>query len=359
MFRLPKLIAPVSFCSTIHHTLFFTHFRFTSKCFKDFRMAEVNSSMLLKEKKPATLRVCNVSSFTTELLEIQADNPSFHVLFIPGNPGVIIFYKEFLERVYEMLDGCASVTGIGHAGQTRKNWEHGRQFSLQEQIDHKVDFIKQEFQNTEFPLLLVGHSIGSYISLEVFKRNQEQVKYCIGLYPFLSLNKDSLYQSFIGKLAGSQVLSTSFSAIVAVLGLLPISVTRFLLRMSVAKSYSSTAAEACCSHLLQYHTVRNILFMARKEFEKFAEVPDWMFIKAKQDQVAFLFGIDDHWGPISMYEEISKQAPEVALSIEREGHTHGFCCYVAGSVWVADHVVSIIKSRFKSKLLRTCIFQSK
>ncbi|KAL3625665.1 hypothetical protein CASFOL_030519 [Castilleja foliolosa] len=34
-----------------------------------------------------------------------------HVLFIPGNPGVISFYTDFLESLYELLGGNASVTG--------------------------------------------------------------------------------------------------------------------------------------------------------------------------------------------------------------------------------------------------------
>ncbi|KAL5710462.1 hypothetical protein ACHQM5_021020 [Ranunculus cassubicifolius] len=310
-----------------------------------------NDTSPLKQRSnnTANLRLCNVSRFTSELLELKADNPSFHVLFIPGNPGVVSFYKEFVERVFEMLEGRASVTAIGHIGHTMKNWESGRLFSLQDQIDHKIDFIKQEIQTSEIPLLLVGHSIGSYISLEVFRRAPEQVKYCIGLYPFLTLNKDSLLQNLIGKIAASQLLSTILGSVVALLGFFPSYATRFFVRRSLGKSWSSTAVEALCSHLLKFHTVRNTLFMAKKEFEKFAEGPDWIFIRERQDQVAFLFGIDDHWGPLSLFEEISKEAPEVGLAIEREGHTHGFSCTVAGSVWVGDHVVGLIKQQFESK----------
>lgn len=43
--------------------------------------------------------------------------------------------------------------------------------------------------------------------------------------------------------------------------------------------------------------------------------------------------------------QISRWAPDADLAIEREGHTHAFCCTKAGSVWVADHVASLIKSR--------------
>lgn len=28
-------------------------------------------------------------------------------------------------------------------------------------------------------------------------------------------------------------------------------------------------------------------------------------MKKKQDQIAFLYGIDDHWGPLSDFEEVT------------------------------------------------------
>ncbi|KHG11662.1 T-lymphocyte surface antigen Ly-9 [Gossypium arboreum] len=92
----------------------------------------------------------------------------------------------------------------------------------------------------------------------MLRRLPEKVMYCIGLYPFLALNLQSKKQAVIVK----------------------------------------------------YHTIRNVLYMARTEFIK-----------------------------------VSRQASGIALSIEREGHTHGFCCTEAGSIWVARHVASLIKNK--------------
>lgn len=97
-----------------------------------------------------------------------------------------------------------------------------------------------------------------------------------------------------------------------------------------------------CYKLLQYHTVRNVLFMAMTEFQKvthnfgyltllhideravlfkllvaidhyfflavlqLTEEPDWTFVRANEDKIAFLFGVDDHWGPLSHLEEVSR-----------------------------------------------------
>lgn len=309
---------------------------YRSTCPSRFRMALANH---------VNLRLSNVSSYATELLEIRAEDPKLHVLVIPGNPGIVSFYTDFVESLYELLRGTASITAIGHISHTRKNWERGRLFSLQEQIDHKLDFIKHELENIQVPILLVGHSIGSYISIEIFRRFPEKVMYCVGLYPFLVLNQNSHWQSMIGKIASSRIVSVALSSIVAVFGLLPRWSSKFIVTKCIGKSWCSTAIEAACDHMLQYHVMRNVLYMAMTEFEKLSEKPDWAFMREKQNNLAFLFGIDDHWGPLSMFEEISKQVPEVGLSIEREGHTHAFCCTEAGSLWVSQYVVSLIKNQ--------------
>ncbi|XP_061366597.1 uncharacterized protein LOC133309787 [Gastrolobium bilobum] len=317
--------------------------RFSAKCLnKDMG---VDNNLHAKARRRANFRLCNVSSYTSEILEIQADAPSLHVVFVPGNPGVVLFYKDFVEFLYEQLGGTASVTAIGHVSQSKKDWEHGRLFTLQEQIDHKIDFIREELQNIEIPILLVGHSIGSYIAIEMFKKSTEKVKYCVGLYPFLTLNPHSATQSVIGKIAKSQILSSALSYLTASLGLLPALALNFIVRKSLGKSWSANAVEAACSHLSQYHTMRNVLYMAMTEFRMLSETPDWAFIRERKAQFAFLFGVDDHWGPLQLLEEISDQVPGIATSIERENHTHGFCCTEAGSLWVAQHVANLIKNR--------------
>ncbi|XP_022979068.1 lipid droplet-associated hydrolase-like [Cucurbita maxima] len=296
-------------------------------------------------RRRVEFRLCNVSGYTNELLEIHSDNPSLHVLFIPGNPGIISFYKDFVESLYQLLGGRVSITAIGHICQTNKDWEGGRLFSLQEQIDHKIEFVKQELQNKEIPLLLVGHSIGSPISIELCRWFPDRVVYCIGLYPFMMVNRQSRWQLLIEKLAGSPLLSTLFSSFAALLGVLPVRASSFVVKKTIGKSWSRTASEAACSHLLKYHTMRNVLYMAKTEFEKLSETPDWKFMKKASEKLSFLFCKDDHWAPMHVFEEICKQVPEVDVSVEREeGHKHAFCCSEAGSLHIAQYVASLIKN---------------
>ena len=37
---------------------------------------------------------------------------------------------------------------------------------------------------------------------------------------------------------------------------------------------------------------------------KLAAEPDWEFMRENQTRLAFLFGIDDHWGPLQLFEEV-------------------------------------------------------
>ncbi|XP_025605382.1 uncharacterized protein [Arachis hypogaea] len=282
--------------------------RFSGKCLN--KGMDVDTHLFPKSTKSANFRLCNVSGYKSEILEIHAVAPIMHVLLVPGNPGVILFYQDFVEFLYDQLEGNASITAIGHISHTRKNWEHGRLFSLEEQINHKVDFIREELQKNEIPIVLVGHSIGSYIAIEIFKRFPGKVKYCVGLYPFLTMNPESKTQLVIGKISESQILSIALCYLIASLGLLPVQALRFIIRNSVAKSWSTDAVDATCSHLSQYHVMRNVFYMAMTEFRK-----------------------------------ISKQVPGITVAVERENHTHGFSCTEAGSLWVAQHVANLIKNQ--------------
>ncbi|XP_068342269.1 uncharacterized protein [Pyrus communis] len=290
---------------------------------------ENSESEAIRVKRRATFRICNVSSFTTEILEIPADNPALHVLVIPGNPGVVSFYKDFVESLYELLDGTASVTG--------------------KILVFVVCYYSLSVSESVKNMLICLHSCVYHQLLGIYltpKRtgSMEGCSHCKNklIIRWTSSNRSCKIMKFL--YYWSRILSVVLSLIVALLGLFPIRLLSLIVTTFLGKLWSATAIEATCSHLVKYHTMRNVLFMAMTEFRKLSATPDWAFMRGNQHKIAFLFGIDDHWGPLQMFEEISKQVPDVALSIEREGHTHAFGCTEAGSLWVAEHVAGLIKN---------------
>lgn len=48
---------------------------------------------------------------------------------------------------------------------------------------------------------------------------------------------------------------------------------------------------------------------------KLAAEPDWEFMRENQSKLAFLFGIDDHWGPLHLFEEVSRFPRKYQLNL--------------------------------------------
>ncbi|KAG0590140.1 hypothetical protein KC19_1G075300 [Ceratodon purpureus] len=293
---------------------------------------------------PASFRVDRIGGYTTEILEVRAERPAFQVFFVPGNPGVVAYYKEFVEALFDYLDGQASVTAISHIAHVSKDWEFGKKFALQDQINHKVQFVRDRLliEAPEVPLLLVGHSIGAYIALEILKKFPSQVQHVIGLYPFVTLNKHSNFQSILGKVATSPILCTIISTFAGLVGRLPKDLARVLVKVLLGRVWDPLAIDVTCRYMLQKNVVDNFLYMGRTEFASLSTEADWSFLKENQNKTSFLFGIDDHWGPLSLLDEISKKVPELHVATEREGHLHAFCCTKAGSKWVARFAADTI-----------------
>ncbi|AET37486.1 bifunctional triacylglycerol lipase/ester hydrolase Ecym_1241 [Eremothecium cymbalariae DBVPG len=96
----------------------------------------------------------------------QSTPPGPLLLFIPGNPGLINFYEEFLKCIHER-NPTWEVVGIGHTGMSslrENNSLSGRVHTLDEQIEDKVKVIN-EFVDAggDRCIKLIGHSIGAYM----------------------------------------------------------------------------------------------------------------------------------------------------------------------------------------------------
>ncbi|KAI4967765.1 hypothetical protein ZWY2020_014979, partial [Hordeum vulgare] len=159
--------------------------------------------------------------------------PSLTELLLPGG-GVIKafgFIQTYGEAcIYKKVSGSS-------------DYEHGRLFSLHEQIEHKMDFLEQELLHTEQSIIVVGHSIGVYIGLEICKRFQKKVISFVGLYPFLTLNKNAMKQSAIGYVARSSLLSKGVSLFASFIGSLQASVTRSIVKRSQGMLRVATSIE--------------------------------------------------------------------------------------------------------------------
>ncbi|KAI1262227.1 hypothetical protein F5Y18DRAFT_164234 [Xylariaceae sp. FL1019] len=123
----------------------------------------------------------------------SSPNPSSntkHVLifFISGNPGLIDYYEPFLSTLHTALDSSSSLeeTNFHIYGQNLLGFSddehepftsHNKPYNLEQQIEYTLESLSDlriqsgERQGEAYDnVLLIGHSVGSYIALELSHR---------------------------------------------------------------------------------------------------------------------------------------------------------------------------------------------
>lgn len=117
-----------------------------------------------------SIRSCKVNSYTGTVLHRRPLVPSAAktlFVWIPGNPGILEYYEQFLTLVQDRNPTWA-VLAVSHAGLAPEALP-GKVFDLQEQIDHKIQVINR-FTSAETDLVIMGHSVGAYMVQQVVLR---------------------------------------------------------------------------------------------------------------------------------------------------------------------------------------------
>ncbi|KAK8149083.1 hypothetical protein G3M48_008238 [Beauveria asiatica] len=115
----------------------------------------------------------------------QASSKSHALIyFIPGNPGVVEFYTDFLSSLRALLDKTESGTAHDIYGRNLLGFHDGDHepfgpenlpFDLDAQVEGMwADIASQRYGDTKDKpydfVILIGHSIGAYIAVETFHR---------------------------------------------------------------------------------------------------------------------------------------------------------------------------------------------
>ncbi|KAM9156026.1 lipid droplet-associated hydrolase isoform 4-T4 [Pangshura tecta] len=195
-------------------------------------------------------------------------------------------------------------------------------FGLHGQIEHKLDFLRKNVPK-DMKLVLIGHSIGCYITLEMMKRASEfQVLRSVLLFPTI----ERMAQSPQGKLLTPVLCKLRYILYMPVylLSFLPervkTSMVRFVLR---GLKYPDEASIVTSLNLFSVDCVANVLYMASQEMMKVVE-RDSTTIKQNLKKLIFYYGVADNWCPQQYFEEIKMDFPDGDIRLCEKGIRHAF-----------------------------------
>lgn len=72
-----------------------------------------------------------------------------------------------MQQLHSTFDGAADVLAVSHLGHDGDNLSRGSVWGLDDQVQHKVQLLRQLMAPGRPPVVILAHSIGSYIMLQV------------------------------------------------------------------------------------------------------------------------------------------------------------------------------------------------
>lgn len=98
---------------------------------------------------------------------------------VVGNPGILSVYLAFLQEWHDHFKGNLAIVAIGNLGQGGERYLSDDSVGLKAQVQHTVDLLdaaKDYYPKSK--IILSGHSMGSWLSLQVCLSPFGSFHYC-------------------------------------------------------------------------------------------------------------------------------------------------------------------------------------
>jgi len=274
------------------------------------------------------------------------------VLVIPGNPGPIGFYESFIESLFLTSDCSLTIYGISHAGHhfipcecnIETSEDHSgvncrelyffesKLYTLYDQVDHKLAFV-YKFLPYDSEIILIGHSVGAFIILEIMRRLQSTERIVKGVLLFPTVERITKTSSGRFWTSIALYMQQPLLWIVWLFNVLPFSLQHTLVDFCVlirGFSYERNIPLAILSFLNE-HGVRNMLQIV-KDMIRIEDLPQETVIEENKDNIVFYYAEEDPWVPSSFYSKMTERFPSADIQKCTKQHKHAFVLYTAKRV---------------------------
>ncbi|KAJ3298734.1 hypothetical protein HK104_010372 [Borealophlyctis nickersoniae] len=236
------------------------------------------------------------------------------VIVVPGNPGVIQYYETFMAEIVAESRGEVDVVAPQHLGHSTAISHDGVKYTLEDQIKHKVAFFDEVVRRypAGTPIVLVGHSIGSYMAIQVLKARPKGVTKVIALFPTLQSMAVTPNGRSVGLLTMPILRQLAACAAGFMRTVLPATVFNYA--VAAATGYTGRDLEI---------TVQNFLYLASWEMAQVKEL-DTQTLEQHVDKIIFYYGQADGWCPMGHYEDMVRRFPNGEIYLCEDDVPHAF-----------------------------------
>ncbi|CZT03665.1 uncharacterized protein RAG0_10364 [Rhynchosporium agropyri] len=296
------------------------------------------------------------------------------IYFITGNPGLIGYYETFLDSLCRLLNSSQGNKNIYHIyGRSLSGFVDSdlgirkTPYGLEEQINISLSNLKSQCLPSErysepeqyyHSVILVGHSVGSYILLELIERlgKSSPINISAGILLFPTVTH--IAQSSSGGKISALFRIPNFAkkmgiVAIALVYLAPECALKWL--VGIVAKMPREAAEVTTRFLKSRMGVWQALHMAKDEMDFITEDKwgegIWGFehedlsSESQAPKLIFYFGKNDHWVADHTRDALiaargreneDKGSSKPVMMIDQSGIPHGFCIHKKANFQI-DH----------------------
>jgi pimeloyl-ACP methyl ester carboxylesterase len=279
-------------------------------------------------------------------------------LMIPGNPGLVAFYRVFLLYLHRLTNGQVDlrcVSFVGHTANARLN--DGRPFSFPAQLAYMRALLRGTLRETaqqQRRIFLAGHSVGAYTVLHMLDSlrtsttlsESDRARVCKAFMLFPTVMDIAATPNGRVHTPALKWLRPVALGIVGMASLLPRSLQRFLLYRAVGlHPYEVEGAQG----LLQFRTAAACMLMAHEEMCTIGPLDMERFVRPHMDKLHWVWGQTDAWAPLSQLQRLKDHfGYDLSYELAPKDAKHAFV--VGGSHLVAPVIAEQIMPFLQQQL---------
>lgn len=261
--------------------------------------------------------------------KLNADHKEI-VLLITGNPGLAGYYSAFLKKLHYRLG--VPVWAVSFAGHVlpRPTSPHSlpplkqnpELYNLEGQVEHKLAFI-EKYVPENVKIILVGHSIGAKIILDILKNSDVRSRVLKAYLLFPTIER--MAESPNGKLMTGVIkhIVPVILYLVWFFTFLPVFAQKFLLSVHFMLRRIPTYHVEPTMKLMNPTVLGNVFFLAMDEMENVKEL-DNESLRDLSDLLFLYYGTTDGWVPLAYCKDMAQNNPQVKCMVCEKRIDHAF-----------------------------------